>query len=347
VHPDLGFLSRIGGSHGQQTQGGAGVVPSAPQSQGHRRGLTPCTPKSLSGLVRASNLPGLNPVNFRAPCDATLPFRCSGSVTAQALGTPAQRLLAAGTGHRRYTQRPPKLSVQPTVTSKPFLLFALLASSCLTAFAASDFERSCQEQLPPSVVTVTTAPSAIRYDFSKSVRDLSHTMSYHKSAPGSNTLGLTVTEMKFASKWAWSTLPGPAGQSCVRASVAVTVSGDPQTIFVAKEFPQGSCAFNEIVKHELRHAQASQSHLERVADYYQKAIGDAFGQTILYGDAGQLKAHVQDALQGKWMPQIKADLAKVSYLHAQIDTPQEYARNNTICNGEIPQRLQQRPAPLR
>lgn len=222
---------------------------------------------------------------------------------------------------------------------KSLLAAAMLAGYFLNAFAADDFETQCQMRLPPAQVNVSTEPSNVNYDLSQSVRVLSQR---HKPPHANSfTLGLTVTKVRFEAQWSLPTLTSESGKTCLRPSVNLFFTVSPQTVFVGNEFPQGTCAFNDISGHENRHVQANQEHIEQVASYYQKAISDAYGQRIFYGRTGGLPNEMQDSFRSRWLPRINADLAKVETLHAQIDSPEEHARSNLMCQGEVPLRLRQ------
>ncbi len=216
---------------------------------------------------------------------------------------------------------------------------AMLAGYFLNAFAANDFETQCQMRLPPAQVTVSTEPSNVSYDLSQSVRVLSQR--HRPPHANSFTLGLTVTKVRFEAQWSLPTLTSASGKTCLRPSVNLFFTVSPQTVFVANEFPQGTCAFNGIKEHENRHVQANQEHIEQVASYYQKAISAAYGQRVFYGSNDGSPNEMQDAFESRWLPRINADLAKVEALHAQIDSPEEHARSNLMCQGEVPLRLRQ------
>ena len=220
---------------------------------------------------------------------------------------------------------------------------AALSSAGVRAQAVpADFTARCEAELAPAVFEVRSEPSQVRYDFGKSVAQL---QAMTKAAnPTMKTLGLTTTSIKLTGNWTWSTLVLPNGLACLRPSMLVLVSVNPQTVHVAREFPQGTCAFDVIAEHELRHVRTNQSHLERIAGVYQQRISSYYGQRIFYGPYETLKKQATEAFQGHWKTAIERDLEAVSLLHAQIDTPQEYARNDVVCAGEIPRLLRRQPA---
>jgi hypothetical protein len=175
------------------------------------------------------------------------------------------------------------------------------------------------------------------YDFSKSVAEL--TQRRKQKSDRWQTLGLTETVVRLSTKRGYATLKMPSGMGCLRPSLEVTLSTSPQTIFVAREFPKGSCAFNEIMAHELRHAAVNQRHAESVARKLKAELDQVFGQQIFYGDVQQLTQQFKQAWDREWVPRINKQLGESEAQHRQIDSPEEYARNNTMCGGELPKRL--------
>lgn len=215
----------------------------------------------------------------------------------------------------------------------------MLAGIVLNAFAINDFETQCQARLPAAKVTVTTEPSNVRYDLTQSVLLLSQR--HRPPDAKSFTLGLTAAKATFKAAWSMPTLTSESGNTCLRPSVNLFFTVSPQTVSVGKEFPQGTCAFNDISQHENRHVQANQEHIEQVASHYRQAISEAYGQRIFYGIRGNLTNDMQESFRNHWLPLINADLAKVELLHAQIDSPAEHARSNVMCQGEVSVRLRQ------
>lgn len=217
-----------------------------------------------------------------------------------------------------------------------------LASS--SAFASSfpdvQVRAKCEAELKPTLIQVSVKPQELQYDFSKSLAEL--TQRSKKKQTGRQTLGLTETTVRLSTERAYATLKKPNGMGCLRPSLEVTLSASPQTIFIAREFPKGSCAFNEIMAHELRHARVNQSHTEAVARQLKAELDQVFGQQIFYGNVAELTQQFKDAWDKQWLPRIDQQLKASEAQHREIDSPQEYARNNTMCDGEVPRMLRKR-----
>lgn len=201
--------------------------------------------------------------------------------------------------------------------------------------APTTFEMECEQRLQPTRIEVTAVPSEIRYDFSLNMRELTRRGASHRQR-GQTVLGLTEVTLRSKLDWGGNYYTDKTtSRTCMRPSLKIAFDVTPQTVFVAKEFPRGSCAFDEIIRHELRHVEANQNQVEVVAAYLQRELSGFFGNRIFYGDARQLRNQLEQAVKTSWMPQAQARLGEVVAAHRGIDTPQEYARNLTMCNGAV------------
>lgn len=110
----------------------------------------------------------------------------------------------------------------------------------------------------------------------------------------------------------------------------------PMTVYVAREFPPGSCAYREIHAHEMRHVRAYQDHLKAIEKPIADALQARFAGTAPWrGPKGEANARLQQELQERWVPYVKREINKVDAAQALIDTPEEYARVAESCNGEV------------
>ncbi len=192
----------------------------------------------------------------------------------------------------------------------------------------------CESRLRPARVRVVQEPTSISYDLSKSIRDLNALAPAY--VRGKHTLGLTRTEMKTSIQWEGNYLvDSQSGRACMRPNFTIRLSVSPQTVYIAREFALGSCAYKHIAEHELRHVQANQRQLEQVAKQFDAELQAAFGSRIFYGTQKELRAQLQTAVEQDWFPAIKEHLAKVESVHEDIDSPQEYANNLKVCGGDI------------
>ena len=212
------------------------------------------------------------------------------------------------------------------------------------AFAAVEpsaaFQDECSQRLPATTVQVQSQPSAVTYDFSLNVAAL--TRRKKAAGPHGKTLGLTEHRLRLESSWQGQMLfDKKSGLYCSRPQLRMTVAVGPQHVFVGREFPRGSCAFNEIVEHELRHVRANQAQLEAMAQELQQALQESFGNRIFYGSRQELRDAFSRNLTSGWMPWAESRFRQVDAAHDAIDSPAEYARNRTMCDAEVPRLLKQ------
>jgi hypothetical protein len=214
------------------------------------------------------------------------------------------------------------------------LLVLALLGLCLPASARTAFQARCEDTIGHSVSVLASNKNGFRVDNGYSLHGLSRMKG--DRAPGSYVLGLTRTESRVGLKVQGRLLSDPAsGYECVAPQLEITLSYPPIIVYVGREFVPGSCAYREILAHELRHLDAYQRFLPQA----EKIVGDALARRFhgkpLYAPAGQARALLQQELDTGWMPFIKTEMARVERIQAAIDTPQEYARLGKVCGGEV------------
>jgi hypothetical protein len=194
-------------------------------------------------------------------------------------------------------------------------------------------------RLPPPSVTVKRFEEPLRYDTSldyKSITVLA-TTEYHSTK---RVLGLTRGEASVRFEIKASSITDQSGRwECISPQITVSYGFSPMTVYIAREFPKGSCAYNEIAQHELRHVKTYQDHLASIEREVAEAMVRRFATgTPWRGAVGQTFVLLEKEMHERWMPYIKREIRRVESAQALIDTPEEYARVSESCHGEI-QRL--------
>lgn len=208
--------------------------------------------------------------------------------------------------------------------------------------ARTPFQARCEDDISKTVSVLTAQQNGFSIDNHLPYRSLTAM----KGAARANTfvLGLTKTESRVAIALQGPMLQDPvSGYECVAPQITVRLYYAPVVIYVGKEFPVGSCAYNEILAHEQRHLQTYMAQLPKVERLVQSALLKRFGDKPLYAPKGTARAALASEIDTGWLPYIKAEMAKVEILQAAIDSPQEYARLGKACNGEIQTILRARP----
>jgi hypothetical protein len=217
---------------------------------------------------------------------------------------------------------------------KALLVPLLLLAPGLAWGARTAFQVRCEDTISKAQVLLTSRQGGYSVDNSLSWRKLT---AMKREDPRRNyVLGLTRTESRVSIGVDGPMLVDQAtGYECVAPKVAVQVYYTPIVIYVSREFAPGSCAYQEILAHEMRHLNTYLDHLPKVETRVRAALKRRFDDKPLYAPKGQAKLLLEREIDGTWMPYIRKEMAKVEQLQAAIDAPKEYARLSKICKGEV------------
>ena len=213
------------------------------------------------------------------------------------------------------------------------LSLALLAASGL-ASARTTFAASCDAAARDAGATFSTRAGGWRVDNTMSYRDL--TRMKRPGVRNGFVLGLTRTESRVAIQVDGTLLASPDGRAeCVMPRIAVTLYYQPIVVYVGREFEPESCAYREILAHEMRHLKSYLDYLPKVEERVRARLGGRFAGKPLYARTGESRILLQREIDRSWMPYIKGEMGRVEKLQAAIDSPQEYARLSKVCQGEV------------
>ncbi len=215
------------------------------------------------------------------------------------------------------------------------LLLVLSLLFCESAWAArSLFQMRCEDSLARSGVTLTTRQNGYTVDNTRSFRVL--TALKGNAVANAYVLGLTRAQSSMQINSGGPMLHDRlSGYECIAPKIVVELSYTPITIFVSSEFAPGTCAYQEILAHEMRHLKAYLDHLPKVELIARKALSKRFDNKPLYARQGEGGAALQREIDGGWLPWLKREMVKVEAEQAIIDAPQEYMRLSRVCKGEV------------
>ncbi|WP_317203818.1 hypothetical protein [Janthinobacterium sp.] len=215
-----------------------------------------------------------------------------------------------------------------------FLLACGLLAAGAAAAQRTPFQIRCEDSIGKTVSVLTAQQNGFSIDTHLSYRSLT----VMKGAARANTfvLGLTKTESRVAIGLDGPMLLDPvSGYECVAPQITVKLYYAPIVIYIGREFESGSCAYKEIMAHELRHMNTYLEHLPKVETVVRAALARRFEAKPLYAPRGSARNALASEVNTGWLPYIKAEMARVEVLQAAIDSPAEYARLGKACNGEI------------
>lgn len=201
---------------------------------------------------------------------------------------------------------------------------------------SASFKAACESKLPRSSIVVTSEPSEVTYIFNRGVQDLTKRSPAYAKSSTQTTLGLTESKFQLESRWSGEMLQDPRSRlACTRPAIQVTVKVGPQVVSIGREFEREGCAFWEIAEHELRHVRANLERVEYVAEKLEQELRSSFGNRVFYGSSDELRNAFSSTLKAEWLPWGKSLYEGVKVAHQAIDSPEEYARSSTMCDGEV------------
>lgn len=206
--------------------------------------------------------------------------------------------------------------------------------ACCSSLACAD---ECATLPPPSVtVKRLDAPVAMNFEYGVATPN---NLGAPLARPGRHILGLTRAQASVRYELRIPLVIDPTGRwECASPQITLSYGFTPMTVYVAREFSRGSCAYREIYDHELRHVNAYREHASRIEADILKRLQQRFATGAPWrGPRGQTQSQLQTELAERWLPYVKWMLGKVEAGQAKIDTPEEYERVASSCNGEIRQ----------
>ena len=219
---------------------------------------------------------------------------------------------------------------------KPLTDPSLLLPLALLAVTLASPQGRAQECPPiaePQISVQTAVPSstiAAHNDLSALKQIAAHYNNRHQP------LGLYVTRVQPELNVRVVTRTLPRGVCMWLQSIDVTITLTERTIHVAREYLRGSCEYQAILQHELKHAQADDAilkiHVPRIEQALRNAATErgAIGPFAPQGEAeaqGQLRTGVEKAFRDSVTQMMRDRVARQSL----VDTPQEYRAVAASC----------------
>ena len=217
------------------------------------------------------------------------------------------------------------------------LLFLSQAGNAATRAGPGDFELRCEREMHAQIL-VRTQLEGYRVDNSVGSARLSN-RSAHAYA-SELLLGLTSVDARSEVDFDAPSLSDVASaRECVAPTVSVTLVLPPLDVYVAREFKPTSCAYREILNHELRHVQIYREALPRLEQQIRTALTARFGAGPVYAAPGQGIRALEHEIDDWLRPMIRAGLHRIELAQAAIDNDEEDFRLSHACHGEVALRI--------
>lgn len=191
-------------------------------------------------------------------------------------------------------------------------------------------------ELPKPSVTIKRIDERISYNTEYSYKSLTN-IGASLARPGKQVLGLTrgSATVSFASNT--PAIIDPTGRwECASPQITLSFGFSPMTVYVAREFPEGTCAYKEIHEHEMRHVEVYRKHIASIEKELTDSLNSRFATGAIWrGQVGQTASRLRQELDARWAPYVQRQIKRVDEAQAKIDTAEEYERVANACNGEI------------
>lgn len=190
-------------------------------------------------------------------------------------------------------------------------------------------------------IQVKTSTDEVVWDYSKSEKELNKFKIDTINPYGKNVItdvgGLMQGGIMIQEQMRFNTLTrSGAGQICYwYDNVTVTLHIQP-TIFIAREFPRGSCKHNAIREHELKHVAVDRE----IVNKYAQLIGDSLQEIVnrkpIYGPYRvEQSKEVENYLKQQLSVALKRFSSQMDDERKQrqqaVDSLAEYERVNKMC----------------
>ncbi len=232
-------------------------------------------------------------------------------------------------------------SIRP-VFSRLALLLGLVANVAYaegTQRGPDAFAALCEARLQPVEIRVLTELETPPLDLAHSAAELAVLRKQPLKA-GEVVVGLTQVRQRYDMRWSYQGLRERNGaRSCIRSRIEVKLILNQQ-VYVATEFPPGTCGHDEVLAHEQRHVAANLAQLEKTARFVEESLrAQEGGAPPWMGEPAALREAVLERARVSWMAQLEANFHQVDREHAIIDSVEESQRYRQLCNGEMERTL--------
>ncbi|MGC2854924.1 hypothetical protein ACM64Y_05575 [Novispirillum sp. DQ9] len=205
------------------------------------------------------------------------------------------------------------------------------SQKCLSAMSAA--------APPQAVLRIDHAPS--RHDFTRGREDLYAIVRRHGTADaaarmsGRRVHGLTHSSLGYQLQGSFDAVGLPDGSWCLwPRSVEADLGYSDTTVYVARDYPPGTCAFDAVLAHEHEHVgineQVVADHAGRLRDALLRLARQGF--PLAGPDPAVLRARGQAMMDAGFRDALTPLLADRTRRNAAIDTESSYRALNGRCD---------------
>jgi hypothetical protein len=208
-----------------------------------------------------------------------------------------------------------------------------LVSAAQKAGVVPTFEQHCASTLPPTRVTVEGLP--VNYAIDETLPYSELTLMGAEAGTGDRVIGLTHARLSHSATIVASGVEDPRTRRvCVRPEIRLTLSMQPMTVYVGREFSGDPCRRGVILEHEAKHVAVYRQYLQEAVEQVRDEVAGAYGNAVMmFGSREEAQREIEAALGGYLGPAVQRSSQELKRRQAEVDTPAEYARVSAACGG--------------
>lgn len=160
------------------------------------------------------------------------------------------------------------------------------------------------------------------------------TMLSDSSMPGYVTQGLTRVDYTASYTSEYLSQQRMDGSWCSTVNNVTVDFGflAPPKIYIASALPQGSCTYNEVMKHEYQHLSIARDTLEAGRKWIAKALKEELSRGGAVGPTSEAaNAQIERRINGMVNKITGGLYAAAKVKNLALDTPENYARLGKLC----------------
>lgn len=214
---------------------------------------------------------------------------------------------------------------------------ACVAGSMLLAVVSSVSARAaaCEQVRQSPYVSLTVSPGQINYITSRNKAGLRRLHSGVRSIDSDwSPIGLTMAELGLGLAVSVRAEGTADGRYCAEvASVEATLGYDVIDVYIASEYPRGSCQYNAILDHERLHVMVFQDTLDQYFSQVEETLRRAANSAkpVLTRDPDRASRKLQAILERAAKPLFRAINKTLDRGNGALDTRENYEREQTNC----------------
>lgn len=220
----------------------------------------------------------------------------------------------------------------------PHLTAVFVANIVLVAIALSptaDAATVCDHPAQAPYVSLEVNPGLINYNTNRDRAELRQLHSGYQTIGANWTpIGLTVAELGLGLSVSVRAEAMGDGQFCAKiAAVEATLGYDVIDVYIASEYPRGSCQYNAVLDHERLHVIVFQDTLNQSFSSVESALRQAAdtAKPVLVRDPNKATKKFQAVLERAAKPLFHQINETLDRDNSALDTLENYEREQDNC----------------